>query len=558
MAGEAADRQEKGRGRQMTSFDETPEHGWRIDRLLEESARARPDFPFLHFDGRDFSHAEMNNRANRMAAGLIALGLQPGTRVAVMMNSAPEYIDVWFAIAKAGAVEVPLNTAYKGEILSHMLNNTGAVMMVLDAEFLPAVAAIAARCPALERFIVRHEDGVVNDVELPGARHDLADILLGAGDNLDLEIAPETLACIMFTSGTTGPSKGVMLTHKFEISFAAVYIDIVSLTAADVSYNMLPFFHIAGKFILISALLTGGRMILRERFSASHFWPDVRRHRVTVTVAVGGICHMLYAAPRQADDADNPLRMIYAVPRPHDVEDDFKSRFSLELTEGYGSTEANICVYTRPGETTPKGSCGRSAPEYEVKIVDAAGRECAPGEAGEFAVRPKYANTLMSGYYGMAEKTLEAFRHLWFHSGDKGMRDEAGYFYFLDRMKDAIRRRGENISSFEVERILNMHDHVAESAVVAVPAEAGEDDVKAVVVLNPGAQLSAAALLDYCVDAMPYFMVPRYFEFKPGLPRTPTQKIRKIELRSEGVTPATWDREQAGFRVTRHGLEKIA
>ena len=160
MAGEAADRQEKGRGRQMTSFDETPEHGWRIDRLLEESARARPDFPFLHFDGRDFSHAEMNNRANRMAAGLIALGLEPGTRVAVMMNSAPEYIDVWFAIAKAGAVEVPLNTAYKGEILSHMLNNTGAVMMVLDAEFLPAVAAIAARCPALERFVVRHEDGV--------------------------------------------------------------------------------------------------------------------------------------------------------------------------------------------------------------------------------------------------------------------------------------------------------------------------------------------------------------------------------------------------------------
>ena len=542
----------------MTSFDETPAHGWRVHCLLENRARAQPEFPFLHFEGRDFSHAEMNGRASRMAAGLIALGLEPGARVAVMMNSAPEYIDVWFAIAKAGAVEVPLNTAYKGEILSHMLNSSGATMMVLDAEFLPATAAVAARCPALQCFIVRREDGVENGVELPGVRHDLADIPLGTGENPGLDISPETLACILFTSGTTGPSKGVMLNHQFELSFAVIYNDIVSLTAADVSYNVLPFFHIAGKFILLSALLTGGRMILRERFSISQFWPDVRRHGVTVTVAVGGICHMLYSQARQPDDADNPLRMIYAVPRPHDVEAAFKSRFGLELTEGYGSTEANIVIYTRPGEATPSGSCGRAAPDYEVRIVDAEGRQCAPGQAGEITVRPKHPNTMMSGYYGMAEKSLEAFRHLWFHSGDKGMRDEAGYFYFLDRMNDAIRRRGENISSFEVERILNMHDHVAESAAVAVPAELGEDDVKAVVVLNPGAELSAVALLNYCVQAMPYFMVPRYIEFKPDLPRTPTQKVRKFELRAEGVTPATWDREQAGFRVTRRGLEKIA
>jgi len=541
----------------MAEFDQTPEHGWRVHRLLEDRARLQPDFPFLHFEGREFSHAEMNRRANRLAAGLIALGLEPGARVAVMMKSAPEYIDVWFAVAKAGAVEVPLNIAYKGEILTHMLNNSGAAMMVLDAEFLPAAAAVGARCPALQCFVVRHENGEESSLALPGDRHDLAQIPQGAGENPGLEISPETLACIMFTSGTTGPSKGVMLTHKFEISFAVIYNDIVSLTAADVSYNMLPFFHIAGKFILLSALLTGGRMILRERFSVSQFWPDVRRHGVRVTVAVGGMCHMLYAEKRRADDADNPLRMIYAVPRPHDVEEEFKSRFGLELTEGYGSTEANIVIYTRPGEATPKSSCGRVAPEYEVKIVDETGRECAPGEAGEFAVRPKHANTLMSGYYGMAEKSLEAFRHLWFHSGDEGMRDAAGYFYFLDRMKDAIRRHGENISSFEVERILNMHDDVAESAAVGVPAEAGEEDVKAVVVLNPDAQLSAPALLDYCVGAMPYFVVPRYIEFKPDLPRTPTQKVRKIELRAEGVTPATWDREQAGYRVTRRGLEKI-
>lgn len=265
---------------------------------------------------------------------------------------------------------------------------------------------------------------------------------------------------------------------------------------------------------------------------------------------------MLYAQPPQPDDANNPLRMIYSVPNPHEVLDEFKARFGVELTEGYGSTEANICVYTRPGEDTPLGSCGRAAPEYDVRIVDAQGYDCPPGVAGEFVVRPKYPNTLMAGYYGMPEKSLEAFRQLWFHSGDKGTWDENGYFFFLDRMKDAIRRRGENISSFEVERILNLHDDVAESAAIAIKAADGEDEVKVLVVPSSGADPSAEALLYYCVEEMPYFMVPRYIEFKSDLPRTPTQKVQKIKLREEGITPGTWDREQAGIRVTRQGVEK--
>ncbi|SVE15397.1 uncharacterized protein METZ01_LOCUS468251, partial [marine metagenome] len=229
----------------MSGFDDTPEHGWRIHRLLENRAREAPDFPFLHFKGRDYSHIELNRRANCMAAGLTALGLEPGARVAVMMKSTPEYIDVWFAITKAGAVEVPLNTAYKGEILTHMLNNTGAVMMIMDAEFVSAVAAVAPRCPALKHFIVRTEDGIDAAAYLPGTRHEFADVPAGAGENPSLEISPEDLACVMFTSGTTGPSKGVMLNHQFEISFSIIYNNIVALTAEDVSYNMLPFFHIA-------------------------------------------------------------------------------------------------------------------------------------------------------------------------------------------------------------------------------------------------------------------------------------------------------------------------
>ena len=277
---------------------------------------------------------------------------------------------------------------------------------------------------------------------------------------------------------------------------------------------------------------------------------------MTVTVAVGGICHMLYAEPRRPDDADNPLRMIYAVPNPHDVRADFLARFDLQMTEGYGSTEANIVAYTRPEEATPKGAAGRAAPQYEIRIVDEMDREAPPGTSGEIVVRAKHPYILMEGYDDLPEATLAAFRNLWFHNGDRGHMDEAGYLYFHDRMKDAIRRRGENISSFEVERIVNKHPDVAETAAVAVAAEDGEDEVKVAVVRKPGAALTEEALLRHCVAEMPYFMVPRFIELKIDLPRTPTQKVRKVELRAEGITAATWDREAAGFTVTRDGLAR--
>ncbi len=362
----------------------------------------------------------MNQRANRLARGMASLDLQFGDRVAVMMKNTPEYIDVWFALAKLGAVEVPLNTAYKGEILTHMLQNSGASIAILDEEFLPVISNILDKCAKLKKCIIHNDNSLTEKIILPIEAYSLSDLPIGSKNNLDCEICPETLACIMFTSGTTGPSKGVMLNHQFEISFSIVFNEIVSLHKEDISYNFLPFFHIAGKFILLGSLLVGGRMILRQRLSIENFWPDVRRYGATVTVAVGGICQMLYSAENQPNDAENSLRMIYSVPNPHEVQEEFKQRFNLELTEGYGSTEANIVIYSRPNEKTPNGSCGRVAPYYEVKIVDPSGRQCLPGEAGEFVVRPKYPNTLMSGYYGMAEKSLEAFRDLWFNSGDRG------------------------------------------------------------------------------------------------------------------------------------------
>ncbi len=533
-------------------FDER----WVVGRLLESRAAETPAHPLMHWEGRDHTYDEMNRAANRVAAGLAARGLGHGDRVAVMMQSAPAYLSVWFGATKLGAVEVPINTAYKGDLLAHILNSAGASIAVVDAEFVPAIQAIEADCPALAQVIVNGSAEAAAGLAAESAR--LADIETGDGANPERAVAATDMACILFTSGTTGPSKGVIVNHAFELSFSLVFNDIVALTGDDVTYNFLPFFHIAGKFVLLSTMITNGRMLLRPRFSVERFWDDVRAHGVTVTVAVGGICHMLYAQPRRTDDADNPLRMIYSVPNPHDVLDDFKARFGVELTEGYGSTEANIVAYTRPGEATPQGSCGRAGPAYEVRVVDENDRPVPPGTSGEIVVRPKHANILMEGYYGLPEKSIEAFRSLWFHSGDRGVMDENGYLFFLDRMKDAIRRRGENISSFEVERIINKHDEVAEVAAVALPAEIGEDEVKVVVVRTPGTTLGAEALLRYCVDEMPYFMVPRFIEFKDDLPRTPTQKVRKTELRAEAITPATWDSERAGFKVTRSGLEEPA
>jgi len=529
---------------------------WLVHRVLEQRAAERPDHPVMHWEGADYTYAAINREANRIAAGLEARGVAPGARCAVMMQNAPAHVFVWFATAKLGVVEVPVNTAYRGDILSHIVGSARVTAMVLDAEFVPVVARIARGCPGLGTFVVAGGDIEEARRALPGVVLALDEVAEGDGADLPRAVDATTTACIMFTSGTTGPSKGVVINNHFELSFAAVFNEIVSLRADDVTYNFLPFFHIAGKFIMLGTMLADCRMLLRARFSASRFWADVRAQGVTVTVGVGGICHMLWAEPRRPDDADNPLRMIYAVPNPHDVQEQFLARFGLQLTEGYGSTEANIVVYTRPDEPTPKGTAGRAAPYYEVAIIDELDRPVPPGTSGEIVVRARHPHILMEGYDGLPEATLAAFRNLWFHSGDRGHMDEAGFLFFHDRMKDAIRRRGENISSFEVERIVNKHPGVAETAAIAVAADVGEDEVKVVVVRNPGATLTEEALLRHCAAEMPYFMVPRFIEFRADLPRTPTQKVRKVVLREDGITPATWDREAAGFKVTRDGLKR--
>ena len=543
----------------MFKIGETPSESWIIAQVLEKRAADFPNHPIVLWSGKEYTYSYLNKNANRVGKGLQNLGVSNSEKVAVMMKSSPTYIGVWFGIAKIGAVEVPINTAYKGDLLAHIINTAEVTIALIDPEFISVFTKILDKCPKLSLVIVNSSDSDSSFLEThEGVKfQNLDKVVCGTGENLGCKLSADSTACIMFTSGTTGPSKGVIINNAFELSFAVIFNEIVSLKESDVTYNFLPFFHIAGKFIFLGTMFVNGRMLLRPRFSIDNFWKDVREFGVTVTVAVGGICQMLYARAPQKDDINNSIRMIYSVPNPHDVLDEFKDRFGVDFTEGYGSTEANIVVYSRADEMTPLGAAGRAAPYYDVCIVDSNDHLVPPGVSGEIVVRPKFPNTLMQGYFNLPNKSLETFSNLWFHSGDRGIIDKEGYLFFLDRMKDAIRRRGENISSFEVERIIGKHPLVSEVAAIAVPADVGEDEVKIFVVPMDKSTLNAEGLFKYCADEMPYFMVPRFIEFVEQLPRTPTQKVRKVELRDLGITRLTWDSEKAGYRITRNGVKVI-
>ncbi|MBI3969263.1 MAG: AMP-binding protein, partial [Chloroflexi bacterium] len=357
---------------------------------------------------------------------------------------------------------------------------------------------------------------------------------------------------IMYTSGTTGPSKGVLVSHGQALSIGRFVAAHYGFGSDDVLHVSLPLFHInAMAYSVLTALTADAQVALVERFSASSFWDEIRRYGCTEFNALGATINILFRQPERPDDADNPVRFSIAVPSPAEIFHEFERRFGLQLLELYAQTETNLVTAIEPNEPARPGSCGRPTKMFDVRVVDDLDNELPPGEAGEIVVRSKHPFTMMNGYYEMPEKTVEAWRNLWFHTGDRAYRDADGYFFFVDRIKDAIRRRGENISSFELEKTVNSHPLVVESAAVAIPSELSEDDVRVVVVLSDGAALDPAELLAYLEPRLPYFMVPRYVEFRAELPKTPNGKVEKYRLRSEGLGSDAWDRETAGYKLKR-------
>jgi len=511
--------------------------------LLRSAAERHGDQTFLEFADSSRTFGDVDLAANRVANGLAELRVGPGAKVAIMAHNSLAFIEAWLGAARAGAVYVPINTDYKGAILGYQLAKADASHIVIDPHLLDRLDAIATGLPQLKHVILASAAPDAPCTLSNGAVVSaLSDLMLAPNHSPRVDVKPWDPVAISFTSGTTGPSKGVLASHAHVITFARDWIRAVEFVEGQSIYSCMPLFHAVASWLgVVPALLMRGRIAIAPRFSASGFWADVRRFRADVAHGIFSMVPILMKQPPHADDANQPARRFYFAK----VDEAFERRFDCRIVEVYGATETGVVTMTPQGERRRIGSCGRPNTEtFDVIIANERDEPVAPGEVGEILVRPKRPYAMLTAYYNNAQATAEAFRNLWFHTGDNARADADGYLYFVDRKKDAIRRRGENISSAEVEAVLNRHSAVLESAVIAVPSELGEDEVKAVIVLKDGSTLTAEELWAYSDEHMPRFWVPRYIEFRAEMPKTPSQKIQKYLLRDDGNLREVFDRNE--------------
>jgi carnitine-CoA ligase len=522
-----------------------------LGELIEDRAKRLGDKIFLRFKDQNISYNEINRYTNRCANAFKNLGIGKGDKVSIMLPNCPEFLYLWFGLAKCGAVEVPVNTSYKGEFLRHIVDQSDSKIFVISHEFLDRLKLIENALKKVEKVVVL---GDIQKQEVAGFKIPMMsfeEFFNNSEDPVDVKVLPSDALSIIYTSGTTGLSKGALGPHNFWIVCAEKMLEYREGGKDDIFYTFMPFYHFNAQCLTtVTTLVAEAQMVIAERFSASRFWDDARHYGATQFNYLGGVIPILAKQPERPNDADNPIRIALGAGCPPAVMEEVEKRFGIKCLEGFGMTEIGIPIHVRVNDRRP-GSCGKPMDIYEIKLFDDQDKEVPVGEVGEIVFRPREPFIMMLEYYNMPEKTLEAFRNLWFHTGDLAKKDADGYFYFVDRKKDALRRRGENISSFEVERVVNSHPSVLESAAVAVPSELGEDEVKICVVLKPGATLIPEELIKYCNDRMPYFAVPRFVEFMESLPKTPTDRVEKYKLKQAGITTNTWDREKAGVQVTR-------
>lgn len=517
---------------------------WVLGIQLRKQAAARPDSVFLVTEsGEQLTYGETLRRASALAAGLAELGVRPGDRVVIVMDNSVDMLLTWFAVNLLGAVEVPMNTANRGASLAHVFNNCGAAVAVVDAEYLPRVNACAEELRALRAIVL-----VGGSAELvPWQVHEFAAVAATAAAQPEVDVCNRDVGAIMYTSGTSGPAKGVLMSHAHMYVFAWHVVEHLRLSDEDTYLVCLPLFHGNAQLMQVyAAMQAGAKVALYKRFSATKWLTHIRDSGATVSSLLGVMAQFIYAQPESAAGRDHRLRRMVTIPMPASIGADFERRFGVRCVEAYGMTEVCLPLYCRLDDELRPGSCGKPLDGwFEVDIVDPETDEPLPaGEVGEIVVRPKSAWTTFLGYHEMPERTVEAWRNLWFHTGDAGSKDADGYFYFADRIKDRIRRRGENITSYDIEVAVTSYPGVAEAAAVAVPATEGEDDIK--VFLVSELPVDEAALLEHCKPQLPYFALPRYVEVIDELPKTPNGKVLKRELRALGRTGRGWDRQQQG------------
>ncbi|MBP0614540.1 ATP-dependent acyl-CoA ligase [Jiella mangrovi] len=509
--------------------------------LMTEQANRFGEREFVVIGETRLSFAGAVEAASRRASALAGIGIGRGDRVALMVSNRVEFLEVFFACAWLGAIAVPINGASRGLQLQHILGNCGAKLLVIEDSLADCLGTIDLQASALAKIWVVGDvaavphGGAIAMPEAGGLREAAAST---AGD----------LAAIIYTSGTTGPSKGVCCPHGQLYWWGANTADILGVTQSDRLYTSLPLFHVNALNTVYQALITGATVIVGQRFSASGFLPAMIEHRATVTYLLGAMVPILLSRPASDLDRAHFLRIALGPGAPARFHGPFHERFGFRLVEGYGSTETNFVIAGQPGEGVT-GAMGTLRPGFEAKVVDENDEALPAGEAGELILRADEPFAFSSGYFGMPDKTVEAWRNFWFHTGDRVVRNADGSFRFIDRMKDAIRRRGENISSFEVEQALLAHPAIATVAVFAVRAEMAEDEVMAAIVPATGSVIDPAELIAFCRSRLSYFAIPRFIDIVDSLPVTENGKVRKHALSERGVSAATFDREAHGIAV---------
>lgn len=547
-----------------------------LDRVLAQRAREWGDKTFLTWlpTGGTWSYAQIDRQTRQIGAGLVRDGIASRSHVAVLMENSPEQLLAIWGPCRSGHVTVPVNAAAKGQLLAYFLQHADCQALIVEERLLQRFLDICETTSGIRRVYVARVERPDDDTPVPawadgqvlpgGATlSDFASLLsthaTGADDATGAAPVPprfSDLAMLMFTSGTTGPSKAIMFSHAQLIYWGSDVAYHHEYTPDDIAYVFLPLFH--GNALLgstMGSLMAGSAIALAPRFSVSRFWQHVRESRATVFNGVGAVTNFLWKNPPSDDDRRHGVRRCHLAPVPGFARE-FEERFGMKIMSAFGLTDYCLgSAYNTRSRRDKLGSCGLPRAGVEIRIVDEDDFDVPPGTPGEIVMRNHNLWGASLGYYKQPEATAQSRRNLWFHTGDRGYKDEDGYVWYTDRIKDAIRRRGENISAFEVEEVIRTHPHVADVAVYPVRAESSEDEVAATVTLRPGAEaaFSPESLLEHCNRNLAYFMVPRYIEVARDMPATLSQKIEKYKLRqkAEANLAAFWDRERAGVRVAR-------
>jgi crotonobetaine/carnitine-CoA ligase len=532
----------------------TPGDQTTVPQLLDARAEHHGDKTAVTISGETATFADLAVRSIAFANGLHDLGLQHGESLTMLMDNSVDHALTWFGASRVGAVDIPINTAYQGDFLVRTVQTANSSIIVIDEKYAEQVAATAHQA-GLKKVVVRGGQDAMALLADSGLDVYPWDVFTEASTSAlksPTAVSPADPSSVIFTSGTTGASKGATFSHNYIISACDQMTGLYRASETDTYFGSMPLFHLAAKACgVLGAVLTGQHAVLDPKFSVSRTWDRVRETEATVVHLLGSMLVMLANQPEREDDADLPMRAIFAAPVPGRIHKHFETRFNCKIVTCYALSEACQITVGDIDTDYPLDSAGKPNTElFDMRLVDETDVDVPPGEIGEIVVRPKRPLAMFSGYWRNAEATLEQFDNLWFHTGDLGRLDADDWFYYEGRKKDALRRRGENVSAAELEDVLRQHPHVNDAAAVGVPSDVAEEDIFAVVELLDGVELTHVELYDFCVEKLPFFMVPRYYEFVDALPRNPIAKIEKYKLKVRGVTTETWDSTNKEFCQT--------